>query len=338
LTDMPVVVILPDYDVSTAQSLVSLLYTGSCNHKSSASYFSLLSMLSSLGINLSSSSLVLQSSSQNNVISRPNIMSSSSSCIKSFPCQNIGSEENEDITTGEDVKGNETMLCVEVADDDNIAVSEAETNQINQQLLETNSAKLVINLTTNLCPVCQVQVGGGKFLLRKHLVEKHFFKELSSMLEEGIKHCPVCEKTIVPRFSLVRHFGIGHRRVDQLIGVDSNQNNPTNIAINEAINEEEEKNVQDEHTEAGGSGRVMYGEQNEASDSLVRSKMMKNFSGGWQCTECDFAQSGKTALNNLYAHVESNHVHVSFICYICYKECKTRNSLLLHRSRNHKNM
>ena len=28
LTDMPMVLILPDYDLSTAQSLVSLLYTG----------------------------------------------------------------------------------------------------------------------------------------------------------------------------------------------------------------------------------------------------------------------------------------------------------------------
>jgi len=89
---------------------------------------------------------------------------------------------------------------------------------------------------------------------------------------------------------------------------------------------------------SGGSGRVMYGEQNEASDALVRSKMVKSFSGGWQCTDCDFAHAGKTALNTLYAHVESSHVNVSFVCYICYKECKTRNSLLLHRSRNHKNM
>ena len=60
----------------------------------------------------------------------------------------------------------------------------------------------------------------------------------------------------------------------------------------------------------------MYGEQNEASDALVRSKMVKGFSGGWQCTECDFAHAGKTALNTLYAHVESNHVNVSFVCYI----------------------
>eukprot|EP00092_Neocalanus_flemingeri_P015650 GFUD01016939.1.p1 GENE.GFUD01016939.1~~GFUD01016939.1.p1 ORF type:complete len:368 (-),score=78.43 GFUD01016939.1:68-1171(-) len=88
----------------------------------------------------------------------------------------------------------------------------------------------------------------------------------------------------------------------------------------------------------GGAGRVMYGEQNESSDALVRSKMVKSVDGEWQCTECNFVPSGKTALNTLYAHVESNHVSVSFVCYICFKECKTRNSLLLHRSRYHKNM
>ena len=40
---------------------------------------------------------------------------------------------------------------------------------------------------------------------------------------------------------LVRHFGIVHRRVDQLLGDDINQNNSTNIAINEVINEVEDK-------------------------------------------------------------------------------------------------
>jgi len=89
---------------------------------------------------------------------------------------------------------------------------------------------------------------------------------------------------------------------------------------------------------SGGAGRVMYGEQNESSDALVRSKMVKTVSGEWQCTDCHFVPTGKTSLNTLYAHVESNHVSVSFVCYICFKECKTRNSLLLHRSRYHKNM
>ena len=52
VTDIPMVLILPNYDLSTPQSLVSLLYTGSCNHTSSANYLSLLSIFSSLGINL----------------------------------------------------------------------------------------------------------------------------------------------------------------------------------------------------------------------------------------------------------------------------------------------
>ena len=85
-------------------------------------------------------------------------------------------------------------------------------------------------------------------------------------------------------------------------------------------------------------GRVMYGEQNESSDALVRSKMVKTVSGEWKCTDCHFVPTDKTSSNTLYAHVESNHVSVSFVCYICFKECKTRNSLLLHRSRYHKNM
>ena len=78
-------------------------------------------------------------------------------------------------------------------------------------------------------------------------------------------------------------------------------------------------------------GRVMMGERNETCDLLVRSRMVK-VGGAWQCTDC-----GKEAtLNALYAHVETQHVNVSFECIICMKECKTRNSLLLHRSRYHK--
>jgi len=81
----------------------------------------------------------------------------------------------------------------------------------------------------------------------------------------------------------------------------------------------------------GGPGRVMMGERNETCDLLVRSRMAK-VGGEWRCTDC-----GKTAaLNALYAHVEMHHVNVSFECILCMKECKTRNSLLLHRSRYHK--
>ena len=69
VTDIPMVLILPNYDLSTPQSLVSLLYTGSCNHTSSANYLSLLSIFSSLGINLFlCSSLRVPSTSHTNSI------------------------------------------------------------------------------------------------------------------------------------------------------------------------------------------------------------------------------------------------------------------------------
>ena len=79
----------------------------------------------------------------------------------------------------------------------------------------------------------------------------------------------------------------------------------------------------------------MSGEVNEANDALVKSYMMKMGAGDWQCSECGFRKVGRDSLNGL---VEANHVNVTFICVLCEKECKSRNSLLLHRSRYHKNM
>ena len=77
MNDNPLVLLLPDYDLRTAECLVRLLYTGryvsyfinlrrphfcfSCTPQSSAMYLSLLTMLASLGINLSPSSLAVAS-------------------------------------------------------------------------------------------------------------------------------------------------------------------------------------------------------------------------------------------------------------------------------------
>jgi len=83
---------------------------------------------------------------------------------------------------------------------------------------------------------------------------------------------------------------------------------------------------------------VMIGRQNEESDRMVRSKMIK-YETTWHCSDCPFVGEGKTksdAIDNLYKHVENTHVDVSFNCLICFKTCKTRRSLLVHRSRNHK--
>jgi len=95
------------------------------------------------------------------------------------------------------------------------------------------------------------------------------------------------------------------------------------------------------NTSVGGSdgnkGNVMLGELNEESDRKVREKMTRE-EGYWRCTDCNYYGEGKTkseSLNNLYRHVENNHVSVSFMCYICEKPCRTRGTLLNHRSKFH---
>ena len=88
-----------------------------------------------------------------------NGMPSSAAQIKPFNYQNLSSKENEG------VKGIETMLTVEVAGDDKVEVSEAETNQINQnpnqcsaKLSEYEEEPPSIDLAANLCPLCKVRV------------------------------------------------------------------------------------------------------------------------------------------------------------------------------------
>jgi len=89
----------------------------------------------------------------------------------------------------------------------------------------------------------------------------------------------------------------------------------------------------------GNKGTILVGDQNEQNDQLVRSKMVK-LDTCWSCMECTFQGHGKSmseSLNNTYRHIESTHVSVTFLCVICYKQCKNRSTLLLHRSRYHRN-
>ena len=70
---------------------------------------------------------------------------------------------------------------------------------------------------------------------------------------------------------------------------------------------------------------------NEDADALIRSKMLKT-DGVWHCAVCAY----QAPVNNLYKHVETTHVSVSFKCNICFKPCKSRDSLFAHRYRNHR--
>ena len=71
----------------------------------------------------------------------------------------------------------------------------------------------------------------------------------------------------------------------------------------------------------------------DASEELIRSKMVNLGGGKWQCAVC----SHVTKSTNLYYHIESKHVQVSgYSCGLCNKFCKGRNSYNVHMSTYHK--
>jgi len=327
-TDMPVVLILPDYDLSTVESLVYLLYTGSCLHQSSANYLSLLNLLGSLGINLSSCTLSVFSTPQNNETDGTRVSPHSTPSMKPTtypPNHSHSSVKNRDMTPS--VEGIETLL-LRTNNTSNVAISEAETNHINQQIntgndlseQEPESESVANVLFGNSCPVCGVEVVGGIFVLRKHLMEKHLYKEVAALLGEGTKQCPVCEKTFEPRHNLVRHFGIVHRRVDQILGVDINQNYPVHCAINE------------EETEDDG-------------DESFSSGIEQSSLGLFKCMICGCCRKSQFRLLQHYsiAHyreqLEDNfglqYVKSNGTCNICRKIMKNLNSFLVHMGSSH---
>ena len=70
-------------------------------------------------------------------------------------------------------------------------------------------------------------------------------------------------------------------------------------------------------------------------ESIITSKMSKNFNGEWQCNDCYKTSKVKT---NIYFHIEANHVDSpGYQCNICYKFCTTSNALRTHKYVKHKN-
>jgi len=82
-----------------------------------------------------------------------------------------------------------------------------------------------------------------------------------------------------------------------------------------------------------GSGMAMGGGigTDANKDEVIRSKMFKNPSGGWQCTDCDHTSQHTTNMKN---HIEVKHVGSSgYYCQQCNKFCSTKNALNNHRTR-----
>jgi len=72
----------------------------------------------------------------------------------------------------------------------------------------------------------------------------------------------------------------------------------------------------------------------EALDHAVVAQMQR-IAGVWQCLTCGWETKFKT---RLFEHVEATHVHTNgYTCPYCDKFCPSKNSLKVHKSRNHKN-
>eukprot|EP00092_Neocalanus_flemingeri_P017323 GFUD01018736.1.p1 GENE.GFUD01018736.1~~GFUD01018736.1.p1 ORF type:complete len:717 (-),score=168.59 GFUD01018736.1:33-2183(-) len=320
-TDTPLVILLPDYQLSTAHSLVSLLYTGSCLIQSTASYNSILSLLSCLGLTMSPTSSVLSTKNSsgyhhkkfragtasddyqeelwphNLLIPRTSSKFEVSTvrqdhgsghnyqaagdyvedvfetiCLEDGHVEGPGTEKTEARSRKRSNSESEAKtslagvcsLCLTVTcvcttgglsgrsgacvDSDlkvNSSVNKSGLYEPPQQVIinpleapkfnikyrvteQTTDPKLLPNKPSQKsgksCPVCGIEVSNGMFKYRSHLVEKHYYKQLSAMVGMRVRQCPVCDKTFKMRGNLVKHYGILHKFVDQLLNVDGNQN------------------------------------------------------------------------------------------------------------------
>jgi len=333
-TDFPMFLELPDYTVSIAQSLISLLYTGSCTHESSVSYFSLLSMLSSLDINILPKSLavfpMLPNNEQKQVVqqySRP--------LLKTDATKNIGSGEdtrvldcNEDVNLG--LEGIEALPSTE----DSCYVEVSETREINQNIDDKTFDKKRGSpdnqyLIGKLCQVCGVHVKGGMFTLRKHMAERHFYKDLSAMLDVGSNECPVCFKTFKQRWNLARHYGIVHRRVDELLSTYQNNNSRTTKNVVKQTN-----TINDSKSDLG-----------EDEDDVSFISIHHSNIGSYICKLCDGRRKSKFRLLQHYSVTHFRHrledqfgrqfVTNNGTCPVCNKIMKNLYCFLIHMGAAH---
>ena len=77
-----------------------------------------------------------------------------------------------------------------------------------------------------------------------------------------------------------------------------------------------------------------YLDGKEALDHAVVAQMQR-IAGVWQCLTCGWETKFKT---RLFEHVEATHVQTNgYTCPYCDKFCPSKNSLKVHKSRNHKN-
>ena len=74
--------------------------------------------------------------------------------------------------------------------------------------------------------------------------------------------------------------------------------------------------------------------QMEAVRLQAEACVVQNRPGTYSCTVCGYEASGK---QRLVYHVEARHLETQgYQCDICQKACRTKNALLIHKSRFHR--
>ena len=69
-------------------------------------------------------------------------------------------------------------------------------------------------------------------------------------------------------------------------------------------------------------------------DDIIKSKIIMDGSGSFQCCECNYASTNS---RNVINHIESKHVTTTGVqCDVCQKICPTREALRKHISRLHR--
>jgi len=157
-----------------------------------------------------------------------------------------------------------------------------------------------------------------------HSYQDDDIQEVVPVKSEPREHAPV------PVAAPIAQQSYHHPQEQSLIQDDQHQQGT--LALEDSYADENYDYGQYEEGYDDGSGLTIGGMGTDANkDELIRSKMFKNDSGLWQCTDCDHSSQHTTNLKN---HIEVKHVGSSgYYCQQCNKFCSTKNALNNHRTR-----
>jgi hypothetical protein len=205
------------------------------------------------------------------------------------------------------------------------------------------------------CPLCGEVTGGGSFKLKSHLVDKHFYTKLSAQLGPSQRQCPVCRKYMDARRNLIKHIGIKHNLVGQMLKeqlvvlktCDINGNNDNTKTDNYPVFSDDKNVVATPAPECKDEFYTSYCDEVPRSHSLKTSSATDSASSpcpsyGFKCSLCIISREFKSRYH-LLRHYSAVHFrdklekdvgHQLLVeegqCALCGKRMKSRYLFVLH--------